>query len=138
MNEMNELIAVAKKAASPEELLALAKEEGLEITSEAAADYFAKLHPVDGELSDEELDNVSGGGCSDRGAPSGKKVNGNGSCDKWSCGVHGSRGDLMSNGRRRCMHWPCTNEDYCKTCIHVEEYKGKYYCDPVRNKITHD
>lgn len=60
--EMNkELLAKAKEAKAPEELLALARENGVELTEESAKAYFARLHPQAGELSDSELDNVSGG-----------------------------------------------------------------------------
>ena len=58
-----ELIAKAKKAKSVEELMALAKENNVAITEEDAKMYFEVLHPKTGELSDEELDNVAGGGC---------------------------------------------------------------------------
>ncbi|CDC62696.1 unknown [Clostridium sp. CAG:448] len=58
-----ELIAKAKEAKTPEELMALAKEKGVEMTAEKAQVYFDQLHPKTGELSDEELDNVAGGGC---------------------------------------------------------------------------
>ncbi|MGN1136926.1 MAG: hypothetical protein ACI4SF_11975 [Oscillospiraceae bacterium] len=56
-----ELLEKAKQAKTAEELLALAKAENIELTEEAAK-AFAKLNK-NGELSDEELDNVSGGGC---------------------------------------------------------------------------
>ena len=62
MKMNNELIAKAKQAKSPEELMALAKENGIDITEEIANEYFGRLHPALGELSDEELDNVAGGG----------------------------------------------------------------------------
>ena len=61
-----ELLEKAKEAKSAEELLSLAKENGVELTSEEAAEYFAQLH-TSGELSDEELDNVAGGGCQAQG-----------------------------------------------------------------------
>ena len=62
--EMNkELLAKAKETKTPEELLALAKENGAELTEESAKAYFDRLHPQTSELSDSELDNVSGGGC---------------------------------------------------------------------------
>ena len=62
--ELNkELLAKAKEAKTPEELIALAKENGTELTAESAKMYFDLLHPQTGELSDDELDNVSGGGC---------------------------------------------------------------------------
>lgn len=58
-----EMIEKAKAAKTADELLALAKENGVEMTEESAAAYFAQLHPTAGELSDDELDNVAGGGC---------------------------------------------------------------------------
>lgn len=58
-----ELIEKAKTAKTAEELLALAKEHNVEMTEESAKAYFAQLNPKTGELSDDELDNVSGGGC---------------------------------------------------------------------------
>ncbi len=63
MEHNKELIEAARKAGSPEELLALAKEKGVEMTGESAKTYFGQLHPKTGELSDDELDNVVGGGC---------------------------------------------------------------------------
>ena len=59
----NEIMAKAKEAKSVEELMALAKENGMEMTEESANTYWGQLHPASGELSDEELDNVAGGGC---------------------------------------------------------------------------
>ena len=56
-----ELIEKAKSAKTPEELTAIAKENGVELTEESAASYFEQLSPKTGELSDSELDNVSGG-----------------------------------------------------------------------------
>lgn len=63
MELSKELIAKAKEAKSPEELLALAKENGIELTEETSKAYFEQLNPPTGELADEELDNVAGGGC---------------------------------------------------------------------------
>ena len=60
MNISKELIEKAKTAKSAEELLAMAKAEKVELTEEEAAKAFAELNKT-GELSDEELDNVSGG-----------------------------------------------------------------------------
>lgn len=56
------LVEKAKEAKSVEELLALAKDTGIELTAEEAEAYYAQLH-ADGELADDELENVSGGGC---------------------------------------------------------------------------
>ena len=60
--EMNkELLAKAKEAKNPDELMSLAKENGIEMTKEKADEYFKQLSTSSGELSDSELDNVSGG-----------------------------------------------------------------------------
>ena len=58
-----ELIIKAKAAKSVEDLLELAKASNVELSDEQAKEYFAKLNPTKGELSDDELDDVSGGGC---------------------------------------------------------------------------
>lgn len=58
-----ELMSKARKAADVEELLELAKSENIELTEEKAKKLFAELH-AEGEISDDELDNVAGGGCS--------------------------------------------------------------------------
>ena len=58
-----ELIIKAKAAKSVEELLELAKASNVELSEEQAKEYFAKLNPTKGELSDDELNDVSGGGC---------------------------------------------------------------------------
>ena len=60
MKFTNEQLLKAKAAKSAEELLALAKENGMEMTDDEAKKYFSDLHK-EGELSDDELDNVSGG-----------------------------------------------------------------------------
>ena len=49
---------------SAEELMKLAKEQGISITEEEAAVIFSKYCAI-GEMSDDELENVSGGGCYD-------------------------------------------------------------------------
>ena len=58
------LIAKAKATKSAQELLALAKENNVEMTEEQAKIYFAQLN-ASGTVSDEELDAVVGGGCGD-------------------------------------------------------------------------
>ena len=63
MKFSNEIIAKAKEAKTSEELMDLAKENNIDLTEEEAKRYYAQLHPTMGELSDDELDNVAGGGC---------------------------------------------------------------------------
>ena len=60
MKISKELIEKAKTAKTAEELLAMAKAEKIELTEEEATKAFAELNK-NGELSDEELDNVAGG-----------------------------------------------------------------------------
>lgn len=62
-NFNSELLEKAKAANSVEELLVLAKGNGMTLTEERAKAYFEQLHPTSGELADEELENVAGGGC---------------------------------------------------------------------------
>ena len=56
-----EMIEKAKVAKSVEELLEIAKANGVEMTAEEAATYFAQLNPKSGELDDDALDGVAGG-----------------------------------------------------------------------------
>ena len=60
MNISKELFEKEKQAKTAEELLEMAKAENIELSAEQAAKAFAELNKA-GELSDEELDNVSGG-----------------------------------------------------------------------------
>ena len=66
MNNLTpELIAKAKEAKSAEELLELAKENGVDLSEEEAKTCFEQLH-ANAEVSDDELEAVSGGGiCQD-------------------------------------------------------------------------
>ena len=68
MRFTNEIIEKVKTAKSAEELLAMAKAENIELSAEQAAQAFVQLNK-NGKLSDEELDNVAGGGrfgCAER------------------------------------------------------------------------
>jgi hypothetical protein len=93
----------AKKAKSPEELIAMAKEQGVAITAEQAKAF---LIPPIGEISDEELANVAGGGC------------GNSPDDFSKCPKCGSR-DIVSNDTSYLL--PNSLKDFpantfCNTC----------------------
>ena len=57
----HEQLEAAKAVKTPEELIAMAKEQGIEITPEQATDFLKTLETY--PLLDEELDNVAGGGC---------------------------------------------------------------------------
>ena len=58
-----EMIEKAKSVKSAEELLEIAKANGVEMTADEAVTYFAQLNPKSGEISDDDLDNVAGGAC---------------------------------------------------------------------------
>ncbi len=87
-NELTpELMEKAKAAKSAEELLSLAKENGIELTAERANAYFERINQ-NGELSDEELDGVAGGGCGKDHDPIVVIAN---RCDDWECILCGGR-----------------------------------------------
>lgn len=115
-----EMMEKAKMAASAEELLTMAKVNGFELTREEAAAYFSQLHPVSGELSDDDLDNVSGGGC---GSGSGAGNLGLG-CDKWVCASCG--GTVKAEGACSNCHVVAS----CVRCKHVVlDPDGSYFCN---------
>ena len=58
-----EMLEKAKAAKTAEELYEIAKANGVEMTADEAATYFAQLNPKSGELDDDDLDNVAGGAC---------------------------------------------------------------------------
>lgn len=74
MEFTKEMMKKAKAAKSAAELLEMAKAEGVEMTAEEAEVRFAELNK-NGELADEELDNVSGGGCDKKYSPGGAQEN---------------------------------------------------------------
>ncbi len=121
----NEIIAKAKECKSVEELLALAKENDIELTPEEAAAKFAELHN-EGELSDEEIDNVSGGACKDKqGDPTytddGYLIIVTPSChrcDDWWC-VH------CNKPYRACS---CYVTNSCKYCYSLRKKGNVSYC----------
>ena len=60
-----EFISKLKEAKSADEILALAKENGIELDEEKAKELFAELN-ASGELSDDDLDKVAGGNIFDK------------------------------------------------------------------------
>ena len=105
------MIEKAKAAKTVEELIALAKENGVELTDEEAGGYFAKLNPRSGELCDDELDNVSGGGCENK-----KPVEDeNDYCDDWHCKWCLNRSVKEEPSGAFCDECGCVAS--CKTCL---------------------
>ena len=54
-----EMLAKAMQCRTDEELMALAKSEGMEVTKEEAEAYLAEIYDI--ELEEEELEKVAGG-----------------------------------------------------------------------------
>ena len=124
-----ELIEKAKSAKTPEELMALAKENGVELTEESAKAYLDLLRPKTGELADEELDNVSGGGCHNGGRLVVSVMH---YCDEWRCKDDGSQCDIYDM-LVRCN--TCGVAAYCHSCQYCTYEKGLWLCNnPVNMK----
>ena len=60
-NFTKEQIEAAMACETPEELAALAKESGVELTADEAREDFAELENFDVSLSDEQMKQVAGG-----------------------------------------------------------------------------
>jgi isopentenyl phosphate kinase len=56
-----EIIHKIKEAKSAEELIAIVKKVGVNLSQEEAVRYYELLHPSNKELSDEDIDDVTGG-----------------------------------------------------------------------------
>ncbi len=143
-----ELILKAKEAKSEQELLALAKENNVEMNEESAKAYFDRLHKS-GELSDEELDNVSGGGCY---AGDGRLVVTCGhECKKWVCRkcnhglayvrqfvYHGTQKHYYTDWAHcytGCGFTYCPEEDWtCKNCAYYVWEGGLFLCNNPENR----
>ncbi len=132
INFNEETLAKAKQAKSVKELLTLAKESDVEITAEQAQEIFARLNQKSGELSDDELDNVAGGGCH----------NGEGylvvtaahSCDLWKCKKCGSTELQMNINGAKII---CSNGDSYQACAHCSyciSQAGLLICTNPRNR----
>ena len=125
MENNKELFAKAKAAETPEALLTLAKENGMEMTEESAAAYFEIMHPKAGELADEELNNVSGGGC--RKGDGRLIVSAGYSCGYWECKRCGVRATRYSGGISRCG--VCGKMLNCNNCYWCSIEKGLWLCN---------
>ena len=114
-----ELLMKAKAAKSAEDLIALAKENDMELTEESAKAYFAQIQK-NGELDDDELDNVSGGWCYHDGN---RVVTPLSWCTDWKCAECGSSYKQKEQDSTGC---------YLPICATPEKHSGKFipksYC----------
>lgn len=123
MKMNNELLAKAKGAKTPEELMTIAKENGTELNEESAKAYFDLLQPENGEIFDEELDNVSGGGCykGDR-----LVVTALYNCNLWICKKDGAK--WMNTPIGSCCS-QCGYGAHCANCKYCSYEKGLWLCN---------
>ena len=120
----HELIEKAKSAKDAEELLAMAKENGEEMTEESAKAYFDMLHQKQGEMTDDELDNVSGGGCHTK---DGREiVTVCHSCGGFVCKECGGR-YLNTSTFPVCKE--CGKTAICNNCQYCTYEKGLWLCN---------
>ena len=116
MNE--EMILKAKEARSAQELHALAKQNGIEMTEESAEAYYQQLRKI-GEISDDELDNVAGGWCYHDGNRVVTAITP--ACTDWVCDKCGAKSKLNNEGKRYCSNMFEHEEKfifqcYCSNC----------------------
>jgi hypothetical protein len=125
---MKDILEKAKKAQSVEALIALAKENDINLSEEEAKAYFAQIHKV-GELADDELDNVAGGQCKN-----GDKyvVIATQHCEQWKCEKCGGNcyhtyifeqaelHDCKSTGNTRLA--------LCNNCAYCTYERGLWLC----------
>ena len=124
----NEILAKAKAAKTPEELIEIARENDVEMTEEGAKAYVDLLHPKTGEISDDELDEVAGGACY-RG--DGRMVTTVANlCREWRCKKDGSR--MESDHRPICCK--CGKTAFCSSCKFCTYEKGLWLCNHESNR----
>ncbi len=124
-----ELLKKAKAAASPEEILTLAKENDVPMDEEAAAAYFAKLNQR-GELADDELDGVAGGWCYNGGR---RVVTAITSCDHWTC--PDCHKDVTDPYSHRCPESGVTFfRRRCDCCDQCSYENGLWLCNHPANR----
>lgn len=132
-----ELILKVKGVKSAEELFALAKENGVELTAQSANAYFEQLNKS-GELSDGELENVAGGGCYEIGGDR-LVVTTINSCGHWRCedcgGKNQSKGYPETPYHRCKEGGPITHSNLtCGCCKYCSYEKGIWYCNHDANQ----
>lgn len=132
--DINEMIMKGKEANTVEELKEMAVKENWNISDEEANAYFEELQKYKtqstGELSDDELDDVSGGGCY-----KGKRlvVTTMHSCMEWSCKCGNpsnmTPSELVNLGR--CPK--CRRGKTCGNCKYCSYEKGLWLCNNPKN-----
>lgn len=117
MNLNKELLEKAKNAKNPEELMAVAKENSIDLTADEANTYFARFNAKSGELGDDELGDVAGGR---------------------KCMTTYYEGHPVVTAFNSCEHYRFESYSYagldkggsgqCRTCIHCFSTDWIIYC----------
>ena len=102
MKFSKEMIEKAKSAASAEELVEMAKAEGIKLSADDAAKYFDFLHGSH-ELSDDEVQEVAGGKGEDS-TPGAKFSVGQTVVKDWSCNTYYT-GTITANNINYLTDW---------------------------------
>lgn len=137
--DINEMIMKGKNANTVEELKEMAAEQDWDMTDEEAAQNFEELQRClakrqkSGELSDDELDNVSGGGCYKDNRLVVTTFNW---CDEFVCKC-GGRGrilnELNESDSGTCKR--CKKRVKCSHCKYCSYEKGLWLCNnPSKRK----
>ena len=117
------LLGKARNAENVDALQAMARENGWNMTREEAKAYFDQMHKS-GALSDEELENVTGGGCRKNDH---LVVTIRDSCPLWKCKNHPWAGATtwvgQPGGGKQRLACPCGRENICGNC-HFCHYEG--------------
>lgn len=122
----------AMKAKSAKELFEKARANGIELTETEAEDYYNRLHRL-GELSDEELSNVAGGGCHKK---DGRLVVSIGySCENYACekcgrGPSGVHYHIVTTDG---MDGRAAYSPTCQSCKYRTVEKGLWLCNHPGN-----
>lgn len=130
-----ELVEKAKKTETAQELIALAQENGIELSREEADGYIERFHAV-GELSDEELDNVAGGGCYLEGKYYDNLiVTHQYGCSWWKCKkcMNGAMKAKKEGGKIVGVCEKCGASTVCGQCYYMLYGRGVWYCGNSAN-----
>ncbi len=133
-----EMIEKAKLAKSAQELQELAKAENIDLSLEQATEYMKTLHPPMGEIEDDDLDNVAGGGCH---KGDGRLIVTVGhSCKHWRCKKCGGSkiGESSWDNTSYTVSFHCSgcSEDdiECETCKFMSYEKAMWLCNHPANR----
>ena len=121
-----EIFKKQKGQKSPEDIIRLPKANADHMKEEEGAEYFAQLNKS-GEISDEELDNVAGGGCHKKDGR--LVVSMMYSCGQFICKSCGRPGEHKHHVGNIVTIYPS-----CELCKYCSYEKGLWICNNELNK----